>query len=335
MILVTGATGLVGSHLLYKLTFDGNKVRAIKRKSSNLSSVKKIFGYYCSNVDELFDRIEWKNADLSNASEVDEIFDDITEVYHAAAFVSFNPLKRKTVLENIEVTANIVKASLKHNIRKFCHVSSVAALGKPTEDEPVNETMIWSPSKNTSTYSVSKFHSEMEVWRGIEEGLNAVIVNPTIIIGPGNWDKSSAAIMPTIDKGMKYYTPGGNGFVDVRDVAEIMIQLMKHDITAERFILNSENMTYKDFFSLTSNMLNKPAPTILVKRWMANLGWRVERIKCLITGAEPRITKETVHSGFNTTTYSNEKIKKILNFNFISIHDSLYHASERYLAEKR
>jgi dihydroflavonol-4-reductase len=334
MIVVTGGTGLVGSHLLYQLTSLGYPVRAIKRAASNVMGVKKIFHFYSDAADALFQKIEWIDADVLDPVSLEEAFEGAEKVYHAAAFVSFLPsLKRKVFESNIYGTANVVNACLQQKVKKLCHVSSVAALGNAVDGSPVTEDLIWSPGKHRSYYSISKFHSEMEIWRGIEEGLNAVMVNPSIILGPGNWEKSSAALFSEIYKGLRFYPTGSNGYVDVKDVVKIMIQLMESDISAERFILNSENCSYEHVFTLIANNLHKPEPNIEAKRWMGELGWRMEWLRSRITQKNPQITRETVASGFSHCHYSSDKIKKVLGTNFISLESSIQETAALFLRD--
>jgi nucleoside-diphosphate-sugar epimerase len=324
MIVVTGGTGLVGSHLLYELTSKGIRVKALKRNTSNIENVLRTFGYYSENANKLFSLIDWAEGDILDLVSLEEAFEGASKVYHTAAFVSFVPSsKRKILKNNIQGTANVVNACLTKKVGKLCHVSSVAALGNAVDGLPTNEEMIWSPSKQRSYYSVSKFHSEMEVWRGIEEGLSAIIVNPSLILGPGNWDNGSSALFKTIYNGLKFYPPGITGFVDVRDVAKAMVQLMDSSISGERFILNSEDWKFEKVFQHIAKEFGKPIPSIEVKRWMGSLAWRAEWLRYLITGKEPQITCETVASGFNKSGFSNEKIKQSLGFQFIPIAQSI------------
>jgi len=334
MIVVTGGTGLVGSHLLYELTSKGNNVKALKRNSNRTENVLRTFRYYSENAEGLFKMIDWVEGDILDLISLEEAFEGASKVYHTAAFVSFVPAKKKKILNNnIQGTANVVNACISKNVGKLCHVSSVAALGHAMNGLLANEELIWSPSKHRSYYSVSKFHSEMEVWRGIEEGLNAVIINPSFILGPGNWDSGSSTLFKTIFNGMKFYPPGITGFVDVRDVAKAMVLLMESNISSERFILNSDDWKFEKIFAHIANAFNKPIPKIKVKRWMGALAWRAEWLRCLITGKEPQVTRETVNSGFNKSGFSSEKIKHRLGFQFISIERSIEETATRFLIE--
>ena len=258
MILVTGGTGLVGSHLLYQICQSETKVRAIKREWSNTNFVRQVFSYYTEKADLFFEKIEWVNADLLNIPELDLAFQGVTKVYHSAAWISFNPKhKNKMMQTNIEGTANVVNLCLTHHIQKLCHVSSVASLDVPRDGGSIDENTPWTNSPENSYYALSKYHSEMEVWRGIEEGLNAVIICPAIILGPGKWEKGSSMLFKQVWKGLSFYTSGTNGFVDVRDVVNVMIQLMKGKIKSERFILCSESISFKKTFDYIAEALGK------------------------------------------------------------------------------
>ena len=337
MILVTGGTGLVGSHLLYHLAAAGEKVRAVHRAGTGLDGVKEVFGYYPSgdvNVTsqqpgpaanhqspaELFSRVEWVEADMLDPWSLSDAMEGISKVYHCAAIVSFDPSERKQVIrDNIGSTATIVDLCLGHKVKKLCHVSSVSALGSRYDGEPVTESDLWRPSKRRNAYSISKFHSEMEVWRGIEEGLNAVIVNPSVILGPGNWKRGSAAFFTRMQKGMKYYTRGMTGFVDVRDVCRCMIELMESDISSERYIINGEDLYYRDLFNMIADALGKPRPDTHASTFLVEAGWRLEWLRSRLTFSKPLLTRETARSGRNVSRYSNEKIRKALGIEFTPI----------------
>jgi len=224
MILVTGGTGLVGSRLLFDLTSRGEKVRALKRPDSNLDAVRRVFSYYSDRPGDLFYKIEWVNADILNIDSLLEAMHNVKQVYHAAAWVSFDPADReKLIRNNVDGTRNIVNACLASSVRKLCYVSSTSALGPPGTNGLIDEKSMWVPNRLNSGYSVSKFYSEMEVWKGIEEGLKAVIVNPSIIFGPGFWDKGSSSMFTNIFRGLKFYSNGVTGFVSVEDVSAAMI----------------------------------------------------------------------------------------------------------------
>tara|TARA_B100000575_G_C23050986_1_gene605003 strand:- start:61 stop:1086 length:1026 start_codon:yes stop_codon:yes gene_type:complete len=334
MILVTGGTGLVGSHLLYQICQSETKVRAIKRAQSNTSLVRQIFSYYTEKAELLFEKIEWVNADLLNIPELELAFQGVTKVYHCAAWISFNPKhKGKMMQTNIEGTANVVNLCLARRIHKLCHVSSVASLGHPRDGSSTNENTPWLNSPENSYYALSKYHSEMEVWRGIEEGLNAVIICPAIILGPGKWEKGSSMLFKQVWKGLSFYTSGTNGFVDVRDVVNVMIQLMKGKIKSERFILCSESIPFKKTLDYIAEALGKEKPHIKVGPFLSAVGWRIAKVVSIIRRKSPFITKETVLAGNSISVYNNKKIKTALNYQFKSVEQSCKDFSMLFLQE--
>ena len=319
MILLTGATGLLGSHLLYHLISSGEEVRATKRSTSNLNEVKKVFSYYTDNPNELFNKVEWVNADLLYPESLDSVFSNVNKVYHAAATVSFDPRDRKKLInDNRAVTANIVNECLEKSDTRLLHVSSTSALGASQNGEPVTEKVIWTPDKKNTGYSISKFLSEMEVWRGIEEGLDAVIVNPSIILGPGFWHKGSSSFFTNIKKGLKYYTHGTTGYVGVNDVVKSIIALMESNINNERFIINSENLSYQQIFNMIAEELGVKPPYIEATPKLAKIAWRADALRSWF-GAKRVITRETVRTSFLKTRFSNEKLKNTLDFEFEEI----------------
>ena len=336
MILVTGGTGLVGSHLLYQICQSETKVRAIKRAYSKTNFVRQVFSYYTEKADLLFEKIEWVNADLLNIPELDLAFQGITKVYHCAAWISFNPKHKNNMMQtNIEGTSNIVNLCLAHRIHKLCHVSSVASLGRPIYCGSTDENTPWVSSPENSYYRLSKYHSEMEVWRGIEEGLNAVIVCPAIILGPGKWEKGSSMLFKQVWKGLPFYTSGTNGFVDVRDVVNVMIQLMKGKIKSERFILCSESIPFKKTFDFIAEALGKKKPEIEVGPFLSAFGWRIAKIISIISGKPPLITKEIVLAGNSISIYENKKIKTTLNYQFKSVEQSCKDFSTLFIQEHK
>ncbi len=331
MNFITGGTGLLGAHLLYHLVSKGEAVRALKRSGSSLKTAEDIFNFYSTDK-SLFSKVEWVDGDVLDIPSLEEGMQGCEFVYHCAATVSFAQRDKEQMFKiNIEGTHNVVNMALKLNIKKFCHVSSTAALGDSVENGKITEEKLWADKDGKSNYAFSKKLSEMEVWRGIEEGLNAVIVNPSIIIGPGNEEKSSASLFNKVKKGLKYYTQGVNGFVDARDVVEIMHRLMKSDIHSERFLAISENISFKDLFDSIAKNLNLPAPSKEAKRWMAEIIWRVDAIRCFLFRTQPFITKENAHSAYRKTFYSNEKTKERLGLEYISVKKSIEDAAMFYI----
>ena len=327
MILVTGGTGLLGSHLLLQLTLNGCKVKALYRDDQRVERVRKVFQYYHSDgYEELFSQIEWMKGDILDLPSLEEAFMGIEEVYHCAGMVSFATTDFKKVMKvNREGTANVVNCCLALGISKLCHVSSTAAIGY-TENGVTNELVSWKNGPEVSGYSVSKYSAEKEIWRGIEEGLHALIVNPCVIFGAGNWDESSLAIFKTVQKGLKFYTPGSNSFVDARDVAAIMVQLMQSDIKSERFLCTGENMSFKELTSRIAQKMKKPVPHLSTPRWLAGIGWRLAALLSLLSGKKPLITKDTVSSAYKKISYDTTKVREALSFSFRSADDTLDNA---------
>lgn len=319
---------MVGAHLLYELTSKGKKVKALKRKTSNLQQVLKTFSYYSKSPKDLFNQIEWIDGDILDYFALEKVLDGVTEIYHCAAIVSFNPNDRKYMIaSNVEGTSNLVNAALENGVKKICHVSSVAALGRLDDQQPVTEETNWVPSKKISGYSESKFFSEAEIWRGIHEGLDAVIVNPSIILGPANWETGSSKLFKTVLDGMKFYTKGITGFVDVKDVAKAMVLLMDDSnfelCKNQRYLLSAENLSYQDIFYQIADALEKLRPKIHATRFMLELGWRAAKTASLVTRKLPLISREIVTSSKEVNNFDGSKITRQLNFNYLPIPDSI------------
>lgn len=338
MILVTGGTGLVGSHLLFELTQSGQKVKALRRRTSNIDWVKKVFSYYTDNVDELFERIEWIEGDILDYLSLEEALKGIKDIYHCAAIVSFHGEDHDMMLNNnVKGTGNLIDAAIHNEVSRFCHVSSIAALGKTQDGTEITEETYWTPTKRKSAYSLSKFFSEMEVWRGIEEGLDAIIVNPSIIMGPGNWDIGSPKLFQSIWKGLNYYTKGITGFVDVRDVVKAMLLLMNNqtftDNKNQRFILNAGNMSYQDFFNSIADSLNKPRPRNFASDIKLHIAWRMAKAASFFTGKRPLITRDAVSGSNQSNKYSGEKITITTGFKYRSLERSINDIAEIFLKD--
>ncbi len=334
MILVTGGTGLVGSHLLFDLVSKGERVRALKRKNSNTDKVKTVFASFSSNDNTLFNQIEWIEGDITDQFSLTDALTDVSQVYHCSALVSFNKSDKQRLHKvNVEGTRNLVDAALDAKIQKFCMVSSVSALGTPEQGNTViTENTPWSPESRHTNYALSKFHSELEVWRGIAEGLNAVIINPSIILGAGFWDKGSSLLFSTVAKGLKYYTKGVTGYVDVRDVIRAAVALMQSDISGERFIINAENCSYEYIFKTIAKHLEVKAPYKYATPKMTNIAWRLTGLQRL-WGKQPNFTKETARSAHSIHHYDNQKIKDAIGINFTPVEVSIAQIAELYKKE--
>ena len=336
MILVTGGTGLVGSHLLYWLSLENEKVRATYRKNSNLQAVKKVFSYYTLNFEEFFKKIEWVEADVTDIISLEKAFESITHVYHCAALVSFNPKDYKIMRKiNIEGTSNIVNLCIANEIKKLCFVSSVATIDKTVGKELIDEDCEWSANSNNNSYAITKYGAEMEVWRASQEGVPVIIVNPGVILGTGFWHQGTGEIFAKVFKGMPFYTEGITGFVFVKDVAKLMLLLMKSDYENERYILVSENLSFKEVFTQIANRFSKKPPQIKVTKFMSEFVWRFESLKSFIFNKTPLLTKHSAKSIHSNYFYSSEKVKKALNYSFEPFEKTLKSICAIYINEKK
>lgn len=336
MILVTGGTGFVGAHLLYHLLQSDKSVRSLKRTGSSTEIAKKIFSCYSKSPDQLFNKIEWVDGDILDYYSLSDAFAGIDYLYHAAAVVSFHQEdKSKVVRTNIEGTANVVNAAREQNVKKMGYVSSIGVLGRVDNQGLTDEETYWKASSKTSLYSKSKYEAEREVWRGIAEGLDAVIVNPSIIVGPGNWNAGSPQVFQTLWKGLKFYTGGMNGFVDVNDVARAMIMLTEGDFSGERYILSSENVAYKQFFEWMARAMDLPAPKYKAGPLMSSAGWRLLKAMSLLTGKRSSITRESARTANQVYRYSNQKFVKATGMTFIPVKESVEQTVKLFLKEMK
>ena len=331
---------MVGIHVLLNLVSMGIHVRALKRENSNTGRVKRVFSWYTGDVDELYNRIEWIRGEMTDIFSLEYALQDVEIIYNCAGMVSFESRKRKELIHNnVDGTANLVNAALSCGVKRICHVSSNAALGRTTDGSPISETTSWIPTKKASAYSESKFFSEAEIWRGMEEGLKVVVVNPPIIVGPGNWKSSSARFFPLIDKGFRFYTGGMTGFVDVRDVADAIVLLtesMNFDQAKnQKFLLCGENLGYREFFNLIADALGKPGPSVSVSGIMLKIAWLVSSFWSLVSRRPANITRDTVSSSMEKNTYDGSKITRMFGFNYRSIQEAVQNTAGCYLREKR
>jgi nucleoside-diphosphate-sugar epimerase len=323
MILVTGGTGLLGSHLLFRLLEEYEVVKATYRTEASMEEVRYLFEHYSDNASSLFARIQWVKADITDVPAMETAFEGVTRVYHSAAMISFNPAAWEALKKtNIEGTANIVNLCLAHKVDKLCYVSSIAAVGKGSAQSEVTEENQWDEAES-SVYALSKHLAEMEVWRGSQEGLDVVIVNPGVIIGPGNWTQGSLRFFKNAAGGMKSFFPGGTGFVDVKDVATCMQLLMESEIRNERFITVSKNMSYEDFLGSVSETFGLPRPRRRIPMWMLELGWRLDWFSHYFLRNRRRLTRDIVSSLKSPRQYSSRKIEDTLGFQFTDIGKSI------------
>ncbi len=334
MILITGSTGLIGAHVTAKLIGKGHDIKVLVRPDSNISLLKKTIGHDAIHAEQLFNNITLCHGDLMDYDSIMNALNGVDEVYHCAGYISFDPADKDRLYDiNVNGTRNMVNAALESGISRFGYVSSVAALNSE-ESEEISEADFIHDAGFTSYYSSSKFYGELEVWRGIAEGLKAVVINPSIVLGPGKRETGSAGFFHAVRKGLRFYTDGITGFVDVNDVSEIMIQLMEQEKFNERFIVSSENYAYRDLFQQIAAYLDVSPPKFLATQRLLNIAWRFAKIGSLITGRPPAITKETAASANNQSHYSNRKVTKALNHKFLSVKDSLYNNCRLFLKEK-
>lgn len=319
MVLVTGGTGLVGAHLLIHLIEKGENVRSIYRNLDSTKKTKTLFSLY--KKEALYDSIQWIQGDILDIPTLENAFNGITHVYHCAAMISFDPkeedLVRKT---NIEGTANIVNFCLANNVKKLCHVSSIAALGDlPEHESIITEETEWNPEKPHSDYAISKYGAEMEIWRAQQEGLDVVIVNPGVIIGPGFWNQGSGELFTKVKNGLAFYTKGSTGFITVSDVVSIMHQLMNSSIKGERFTLIGQNIVFRDLLYSIADALKAKKPKHHATPFLMNVLSKLDWVASSIFGQKRRLSKASARSSYTTDLYSNEKIKNALNYTFTDV----------------
>ncbi len=321
MIAVSGASGFLGSYVVCMLLEQGKSVRAFKRSQSSVREFEYIFQFYFGALgqtpqQQLLAQLVWVEADINDIPSLEVALQGVLEVYHCAAIVSFVQKDRESMMKvNVEGTANMVNVSLAKGIQKFCHVSSIAALGRAKSGDLVDESTRWNASKNNSNYAVSKYKAELEVWRAAEEGLNVVVVNPGVILGPGDWDKGSCKLFQLVWKGMPFFTEGVNGYVDVRDVARAMLFLTERSTFKQRYVLVGKNVNMRWYLETVAGWLGKPKPTIKVNKLMAQLAWMLDGAKGFVLGKRPSLTRVTARASLNRFFYSSQKMEQ-LGFHF-------------------
>jgi nucleoside-diphosphate-sugar epimerase len=317
MVLVTGGTGLLGSHLLHALCVTGCNVRAIYRDEERISAVTAVFAHYSPNdYLALLEKIEWVKGDVLDVVSLADALEHVTQVYHCAALVSFEKKDFFRLMQiNREGTANVVNACLDFGVSKLCYISSTAAIGGENFST-ITETTKWKQGPSTSGYSIAKYSAEKEVWRAAEEGLDVVVLNPSVIFGAGNWEESSLKIFRTVKNGLRFYTSGANGFVDARDVAEIALRLMQSEIKNERFLCVGVNCSFKELLTTIALQMNLNPPGISTPRWLAEIGWRLAWISGKWQSKSATLTKESVASSFGVKRYDNSKVVDAISVQF-------------------
>jgi dihydroflavonol-4-reductase len=321
MIFITGATGLVGSFLAKEFIRTGHKVKALKRESSSFHL-----------LGEDAQKIIWEDGDLSDITGLEKIIEGAETIVHSAALVSYQPQDKELLFEtNAKGTCNLVNAALNKGIPRFIHISSISAIGRSKNETRVTESSIWEDSPLNSNYGKSKYLAELEVWRAFEEGLKGFIVNPSIVLGPGDWNSGSSQLFKYVWKNNLFYSEKEMNYIDVRDVTQIVMSLHDRNITGERYILNAGTTTYKHFFDLVAEKFGKRKPPYKVNDLIGNIAWRLEYLRYKLTGSKPLITKETAGLSRSNVHYSNEKIKNLLNYSFIPFEETVAWTCEQLL----
>jgi dihydroflavonol-4-reductase len=322
-VLVTGGTGFLGSYIIKLLVEKGYAVRAIRRSN-------KLPFYIPTNI---FDRVEWVDGDMLDVISLQDSMDNVDAVIHAAAIVSFVKKDRKEMYRvNVEGTANMVNMALEKNVKRFIHISSVAALGRMANGGHINEEKKWEENKINTHYAKSKYKAELEVWRGISEGLHAVILNPSTMLGYGDWNSSSCIIFKNVYEKFKWYSPGVNGFVDIEDVARAALLFMESNITEERFIINGNNWPFKKLLDTIADDFGKPRPSKEVTPALTAIAWRMEKLKSIFSGKKPLLTKESARVAHSKTYFDNDKLRKAFpGFSFTPLEQTIKKACENYL----
>lgn len=335
-VLITGGTGFLGAYIIKALVEKGYAVRAIHRSApKNSGTIRtKLPSYIPASI---MNKAEWVDGDILDVISLEEAMEGIDTVIHSAAIVSFNRKDRRQMYQvNVEGTANVVNMALEKNIRRLVHISSVAALGRTANGDKVDEEKKWEESKINTHYAKSKFKAELEVWRGATEGLSTVILNPSTILGYGDWNKGSSAIFKNVYNEFKWYSPGINGFVDVEDVAKVTVLLMESDLTEERYIINGDNWHFQKLQDTMAEYFKKKKPSRQTTAFLIGLAWRLEKLKSFFSSHRPLLTKESARIAHSKTFFQNDKILKALpGFSFTPLEESIARACGKYLGEIR
>lgn len=321
-ILVTGGTGFLGSYIIKQLIEKEYNVRAIRRH-------KQTPAWIDNNI---LQKAEWVDGDILDVVALEDAMQGVDTIIHAAAIVSFSKKDRDAMYQvNVEGTANVVNVALEQKIRRFVYISSVAALGRSASGGHVNEEKRWEESKTNTHYAKSKFKAELQVWRGMSEGLDAVILNPSTVLGYGDWKNGSSAIFKSIHDGFKWYTTGINGFVDVEDVARATVLLMESNISEQRFIVNGDTWPFRQLQNTIATGFGTNPPSKKATPFLLGLAWRIEKIKSFFTGSKPVLTKESAKVAQSKTWFENDKLLKALpGFSFTPLTATIKKACEKY-----
>ncbi|MGZ5285849.1 MAG: NAD-dependent epimerase/dehydratase family protein [Flavisolibacter sp.] len=323
MILVTGGTGFLGSYIIKNLIEKGLPVRALHRTNN--------FPFYIPKT--IFEKVEWVQGDILDLVSLDDAMKNVDSVIHTAAIVSFVKERRKQMYQvNVEGTDNVVNLALENNVRRLIHISSIAALGRTTKPELVTEEKKWEANPNNTHYAISKHHAEIHAWRGFAEGLEGVVLNPSTILGYGDWHQSSCAVFKNAYRSFPWYTDGLNGFVGVEDVAEAAAQVLTSSINHKRFIVNADNWAFRKLFDTMADNFHKKRPHKEATRTMGAIAWRLEKLKSLFTGSKPLLTKETAKVAHSKTSFANHALLQALpGFSYTPLDVVIKNSCEKYL----
>lgn len=318
-VFVTGATGLVGSHILVDLAKESNcEIYAAKRAGSNLGLIQQLFDHY--GMTNAYSKVNWIDFDLNNIASLPSV----NEIIHTAAVVSFNPKDYDAMTQtNVNATKQLLQRAKENGIKKFGFISSIASLGRTKESNNYTENSPWSESTSNSFYSKTKYASEQEVIKSNGDTMKTFVVNPGVILGPCDWNKSSGTIFKTAIKGLKFYTKGVNGFVDVRDVSSALLRVMEVGIPAEKHIVVGQNIGYREVFTTIAQQTNSPIPTIAANKLMTEFGWRIAKLKGMIKGESPALTKESARTAHGLNYYDNSKLPALGQFKYHTIENAI------------
>lgn len=335
-ILVTGGTGLLGAHLLQQLTAAGTPVKALCRTGSSRKVIEKVFAAYAKDPVADLARVEWVTGDVTDYYSLEAALEGIDTVFHVAGYVSFRRGDRpKLEAVNIRGSANVVDAALYRGVRKVVYVSSVSALGRADLEDLITEETPWKNSPLNTHYAVSKYAGEREIWRGAEEGLEVLVVNPGLILGYGDWETGTGKIVKRIAEGQSFYTDGCNGWVDVRDTARAMIELNAAGVKGEKFILINENIPFDTAFAQMAKHLDAKAPHIKAGPWLIRFAVLTEWLKAKLLGKEPLVTRETAMTASLRSRYDNSKLSRYIPFSYTPFEDTLKEVGLRYKADQK
>ncbi|MDO4230267.1 MAG: NAD-dependent epimerase/dehydratase family protein [Capnocytophaga sp.] len=331
MILVTGGTGLIGSRLLFYLTQnEENKVRAIYRSESSITKVKNVFKRLSSSGEQQFLRIEWVKADINNIPELEKAFRGVVFVFHVAGFISFKPTDfEKLIKINVEGTANIVNLCIDFKVKKLCHISSIATITS-VENKILDETSDWNPEASNNDYAISKHGAEMEVWRGSQEGLKVLVVNPAVVLGAHFWDSGSGMLFKRVADGFPFYPTGGTGFVDVNDVVQAMIQLQFSDIDNQRFVLSGSNQTYEHTMKTIATYLGVKPPNKKISYKTLRILARIDAFLSFLRLKKRTLTLRNADSVSLISSYDGTKISQFINFQYTDFDESIKNICREY-----